>query len=699
MPPVLPSAENVGAAHLSATGRRRSAICYYICMLFSRSPATRKSSQRVAGLASLALATALVLSIALPASSSASPYGWDGGHDALGWPAASGKAYFAEGTTRNGFEEYLLLRNPGQDAAVVSVSYQFPEGKPTVQDLVLEPWAGAAICVNDVVGPGKDVSVAIESTPGIIAERQVYFNYKCAWTGGSVVRGVASPRAEWYFAEGTTRGGFQEWLCLQNPADHEVEAAVTWMLGTGETREQKMTLGANSRQTVDVNTAVGAGQDVSARVTAAEPIVAERPMYFDYKGAWRGGHTSSGSADLAGEWHFAEGTTRSGFEEWLCIMNPGDEATARVEYLFGGEPALEREYQLKAHSRTTVFVNEAVGPEKDVSLRVTSDADILCERPMYFRYHGAWEGGHDVVGAMEGERTWFFPTACSGPNFASWLCVANPGAKKNDVLFEVFGEGGDYNSVDVEMAPRSRATFDVSAAAANVRNPWIKVTGTQDLIAERPTYYSYSARIEPEEFTIATWGDIEIKSPIRYGDCLGPQFHEAANDNSCPAMQPVGICLINENAARFAPGVSTNFGSDPFYFIEETRSRGTYATTACDVQAKAGTTVYAPVSGTVVAAESYMLYGQYPDLRVKIRIEGRPEYQMAVLHMQQLLIATGATVEAGKTPIGVVRDLVPYFNSGPNPYTRDDGNHAHLQINHVPSQAAGAVPPDPYGVE
>jgi hypothetical protein len=57
--------------------------------------------------------------------------------------------------------------------------------------------------------------------------------------------------------------------------------------------------------------------------------------------------------------------------------------------------------------------------------------------------------------------------------------------------------------------------------------------------------------------------------------------------------------------------------------------------------------------------------------------------------MSQLLVSVGQRVEAGKTPIGVVRDLVPYFNSGPNPYTRNDGNHTHIQINYKPEQATG----------
>jgi hypothetical protein len=647
--------------------------------------ATEKGRRARTG-AVLIAACALALALAMPGSALAAPYGWDGGHDSLGASQPSGTVYFAEGTTRNGFEEFILMRNTGPDTSLVTLNYLFGSSAPQAQEVRIAAWSGASICVNDVVGPGRDVSVAIAATPGIIAERQVFFNYKGVWTGGSVTAGVEQAQKTWYFAEGTTRKGFQEWLCVQNPTPQAVMAKVTYMFATGETLDKDLALGANSRVTVDVNAEVGPEKDVSVKVAAPQPIVAERPMYFDYKSTWRGGHTATGASVPAGEWYFAEGTTRSGFEEWLCMMNPGADTTARVEFLFNGAEPLVKEYPLKAHSRTTVDVNAEVGPEKDVSIKVTTPGEVLCERPMYFKYHGKWEGGHDVVGSTAGARTWYFPTASSGPGFESWLCVANPGALKNKMVLEVFGDGGDYNSSELEMAPRSRATFDLNTLAANVRAPWLKVSGTQELVAERPTYFSYTPKVEPQPFTIATWAGVEIKSPIRYSDLLGPQFHEASNDNASPPMQPVGMCLGNYNAARMAPGIGVT-GNDPGYFIEETRSRGTYATTACDVQAKAGTTVYAPVNGTVVCAESYLLYGSYPDLRVRIVIDGHPEYQMAVLHMSKLLVSVGQRVEAGKSPIGVVRDLVPYFNSGPNPFTRDDGNHPHIQINYSPPEA------------
>jgi hypothetical protein len=88
-----------------------------------------------------------------------------------------------------------------------------------------------------------------------------------------------------------------------------------------------------------------------------------------------------------------------------------------------------------------------------------------------------------------------------------------------------------------------------------------------------------------------------------------------------------------------------------------------------------------------------MLYGRYPDMLVRISIDGYPGYNLAVYHMSELLVGQGQRVEAGRTPIGVVRDLVPYFNSGPNPYTREEGNHAHIQITYLPGGSAAEGTP------
>jgi murein DD-endopeptidase MepM/ murein hydrolase activator NlpD len=605
----------------------------------------------------------------------------------MGCPSPATLAYFAEGTTRNGFEEYLVLRNPLQVSTIATVSclFQAP-GKTKSKVISLAPGAGASVCVNDMAGADRDVSLVVEARPGIVAERQIYFNYKGVWTGGHVTAGAAAPNRTWYFAEGATRAGFAEWLCIQNPGFEPVNAVVTFMLGGGENIRRTVDIAARSRVTLDVNAAVGPEQDVSMAIEASGPVVAERPMYFDYKGAWRGGHTATGATRLSREWDFAEGSTRAGFEEWLCIENPGADTTAVVDYMFADGASISRSYGLRGHARTTLFVNREVGPERDVSIRVRGTGDILCERPMYFLYHGRWEGGHVVMGCAGGRKTWYFPTAAVDPSFESWLCLSNPADGTNIVDVDLLGKAGGSKRVSFSMEPYSRRTLDLDSLAAGLDDPWVRVNSSGALVAERPTYFSYQPKIEPRPFTLATWNGIELKSPISYPDLLGCVYHEAsptASDggpSNAQVLQPVGICLRDDNPGRRHPAISLTYGNDPAYFIEGTRYRGSYSTTACDVQANAGSTVYSPVSGTVLKAGGYMLYGKYPDLRVYILIDGFPGYYAAVFHMDTLSVSVGQRVEAGRTPIGTVRNLMPYFYQGPNPYTRAEGNHAHVEI-------------------
>jgi len=233
-----------------------------------------------------------------------------------------------------------------------------------------------------------------------MCERPMYFNYKGNWTGGHDVAGANFPASRWYFAEGCTRSGFEEWLCLQNPSSFPADVDIIYMLGTGENRTQEITVAPHSRYTVDVNAFLGPEQDVSALVYSGNPIVAERPMYFNYHGAWTGGHDVVGATYTKDKWFFAEGCTREGFEEWLCIQNPNEGAVdVHITYMLGTGENKTRDLTVPGRTRITVNAADTVGAGQDVSAMVTSSGGrIICERPMYFDYHGKWTGGHCVVG-------------------------------------------------------------------------------------------------------------------------------------------------------------------------------------------------------------------------------------------------------------------------------------------------------------
>jgi hypothetical protein len=176
------------------------------------------------------------------------------------------------------------------------------------------------------------------------------------------------------------------------------------MLETGQTIDKTYGVPADERSTVFVPAEVGEGQDVSVYLFSTSPFLAERPMYFSYAGmmdwGWTGGHCVIGATKTATDWYFAEGHTGAGFEEWLCIQNPGTEkAAVTITYNpEGGAAPITRVHEVAADSRFTIPVNVDAGTGLTLSAEVTSTHPVTCERPMYFDYGPGWTGGHCVVG-------------------------------------------------------------------------------------------------------------------------------------------------------------------------------------------------------------------------------------------------------------------------------------------------------------
>jgi len=334
---------------------------------------------------------------------------WTGGHVVMGVPSPRDTFYFAEGTTRANpvdgyFEEWLCIQNPNDTEAEVTVTYMLGTGNNVVRTYPVEGEKRRTVNVNAEIGLGQDVSMLVESDVPIVAERPMYFDYHGTWAGGHDVVGAPEPATTLYFAEGTTRSWAQEWICIQNPNQQDANVMLTYQVSGQEQELQAVTVGAASRYTVDVAGAVGTGKDVSVVLESDQPIVAERPMYFNYQDKWPGGHNVMGSASAYYRYYFAEGTTRWNpvdgyFDEWLCLQNPGT-AQASVDITFMKTDGTVEEYRigLETGERQTLSVNTFLGPGVDSAIQVESDLPIVVERPMYFDYHGFATGGHNTLG-------------------------------------------------------------------------------------------------------------------------------------------------------------------------------------------------------------------------------------------------------------------------------------------------------------
>src|SRR5207248_215322 len=81
--------------------------------------------------------------------------------------------------------------------------------------------------------------------------------------------------------------------------------------------------------------------------------------------------------------YFAEDYTGANFDQYLTLANP-QAAVARivVTYLFSDGTTMDQPLDLPARSRSTVSVNQVVGPDREVALRVASSIPVMAERPM-----------------------------------------------------------------------------------------------------------------------------------------------------------------------------------------------------------------------------------------------------------------------------------------------------------------------------
>ncbi len=443
----------------------------------------------------------------LTSSRSEDPAVWESARAAMGaelngLDVYTNKLYFAEGFTGSGFQEYLTLGNPGAGTAHVRITYNFTGGGYDDQYLDLPGNARATVDVNARVGAGREVSAEVASDLPVVAERPMYFSYGgagpgAARDGGHDVAGVATPATAWYFAEGYTGPGFDEYVCLLNPGD--TAATVTFRFQTesaGEVVRTGYAVPAQARATFKANDLLSpyAGA-TSLAVESTHPVVAERPMYFDY-GGWTGGSCTSGVASLGTAYSFAEGTTRPGFAEYLTLQNPGGAAIdVQATYQFGdGQPPMVKAYTVGAKSRATVFVPSEVGAGRDVSVSLTSAAPFLAERPMYFDYSG-WTGGSCVAGAGAAGRDCFFAEGYTGPGFHEYLCLQNPGSTAATVRVDYYTqEVGALAARTVEVPAASRVTLwvNVHAGEGYQLSSRVRVLAGPAIVAERPMYFDYS---------------------------------------------------------------------------------------------------------------------------------------------------------------------------------------------------------------
>jgi hypothetical protein len=230
------------------------------------------------------------------------PDGKRGAHDSIGLPTPAPEWYLPEGTTRPGFDEWVLVMNPNDTGTNVRATFLTPTGIGGTYEFFMLPNSRGTIHVNEHIAD-SDVSTVITSLEGldIMAERAMYINTADGKRGAHDSVGAFMPSTLWSLPEGTTRPGFDEWVLIQNPDDAAAEVRVRFLGSLGETGRITFTMPPHSRYSVHVNEFVN-NLDVSTVVesigTNPVGILAERAMYMWTADNKQGSHCSIGIPTL-----------------------------------------------------------------------------------------------------------------------------------------------------------------------------------------------------------------------------------------------------------------------------------------------------------------------------------------------------------------------------------------------------------------
>ncbi len=218
------------------------------------------------------------------------------GHVAFGANGPATQWNFAEGTTLQGFNEYLTLENPGATAATVTLRYIDDSGTVSVRSTPVAAQSRATILVNDPalgVGPGHvGVSTQVTSDQPIVAERPMYMVHDFGTgsvNGAHDVVGAIAFHSLFGFAAASTAAGENDYLTIQNANSAPATVTITYY-APGGPQTRTVTVPANTRHTVLVfGTGEGVGAGVSPLgivLSSTLPVLVEKPTYSSSAGSY-----------------------------------------------------------------------------------------------------------------------------------------------------------------------------------------------------------------------------------------------------------------------------------------------------------------------------------------------------------------------------------------------------------------------------
>jgi hypothetical protein len=182
----------------------------------------------------------------------------------------------------------------------------------------------------------------------------------------------------------------------------------------------------------------------------------------------------------------------------------------------------------------------------------------------------------------------------------------------------------------------------------------------------------------PKPQRLATHDGVQLWVPIEASRITAILYHRVAGGRALD-LQPQGR-LLNAGLVKglgrrvFDPSDAKG----PEYLVSGSPD-------SVDVGAVAGTQVYSPVDGQIVAIQPNIVNGALNGSFISIQPHDNPGLVIVVSHVLERPELPGS--DGGPTPIGTVEDLSDVMEQELARFTQDVGNHVHIE-----AQLSTAIP-------
>jgi hypothetical protein len=185
----------------------------------------------------------------------------------------------------------------------------------------------------------------------------------------------------------------------------------------------------------------------------------------------------------------------------------------------------------------------------------------------------------------------------------------------------------------------------------------------------------------PEPQVLATVGNLRVQSPVAEGGITAVGFH--GSDDGALVLQPIGPQANEGLLARLWRRITGSSKEGlTWYQLEQGEPR------TLDVGAVAGTDVYSPVDGTVVAIRDRIVSGRVVGAEIELRPTSAPSLVVTLQNVRpDEALTVGANVAAGSSKLGRVVDISRFERQALARVAPDGGNNVAIQV--FPSATLG----------